>query len=96
MEDLSETPRDEVPLWMVPFSLRAELARDDPSLFRTADLESVTIRPLESLLTLREEVTPAVLLSDLLLTRESYEPRFVERTDEYVGRTLYPLPYPTL
>lgn len=86
--DLSVTLREDVPLSTIPLSLRAELALVEPSLLRVATLEPVTIRPLASLLTLREVVPTLLLLSDLLFTRESYNPRFVERTDVYVGRTL--------
>ena len=65
--DLSDTPRDDVPLFIVPFSLLAELARVDPSAFRVAVLVPVIILPSESLLTLRDEVVEIFLFSVLLL-----------------------------
>lgn len=82
--DLSDTLRDVVPLVFVPFSLRVEVARVlVPSVFREDDLEPVTMRPLLSLLILRDTVLFETLRSlDLLLARESYNPRFVERTEE--------------
>lgn len=81
--DLSDTLREDVPRAVVPLSLRADDARFVPSLFLVAALVPVTIRPLASLLILRDTVLLDVLRSpDLLLARESYKPRFVERTEE--------------
>ena len=80
-DDLSDTLREDVPLCTVPFSLRVVLVRDEPSLLLEDTLEPVTMRPLASLLTLRDDVPAVALLVDRLLTLESYDPRFVERTD---------------
>jgi hypothetical protein len=101
--DLSDTLRDEVPLCTVPLlfvllvlsdTLREEVPRVVPSLFLEETLEPVTILPLLSLLTLRVTELFVLRSVDLLLERESYSPRLVERTDSYVEREVYPLPIP--
>jgi hypothetical protein len=94
LDDLSETLRDDVPLVVVPFSLREVVARVVPSLVLEEDLVPVIILPLLSLLTLRDTELFVLRSVDLLLERESYSPRLVERTDAYVDREVFPLPKP--
>lgn len=91
--DLSLTVREVVPRELMVPSERRDDARSETSVFRIADLVPVTIRPLASLLTLRDTV--ALLSVDLLLTLVSYNPRLFDRTEEYAGRVTYPpIPIP--
>lgn len=78
--DLSLTVREVVPRELIVPSERRDDARSVTSLFRIDDLVPVTIRPLASLLTLRDTV--ALLSVDLLLTLVSYNPRLFDRTEE--------------
>ena len=80
---LSLTLRPLVPRLIVPFSFRVDTARLDVPLLRLEARFPVTILPFSSRLTTLREVVPVDLLSvDRLLTRESYNPLFVDRTDE--------------